>query len=108
MRHCIFDRSPCNRKHVGACVHHDEEEDSSEIEALQIGVVLHHQVQKVGYLFHQDGVEGQQQLKKQNKGQTINTKETQQTHTQKRKELCDYLDNVREARIVTDHPLDLR
>lgn len=20
--------SPCNRKHVGACVHHDEEEDS--------------------------------------------------------------------------------
>lgn len=25
----IYCVSPCNRKHVGACVHHDEEEDPS-------------------------------------------------------------------------------
>lgn len=54
--------SPCYRKHVGARVHHDEEEDPSKIEALQIGVVLHHQVQNVSHLFHQDWVKGQEQL----------------------------------------------
>lgn len=53
---------PCHWQHVGARVHHDEEEDAGQIEALQVGVVLHHQVQDVGHLLHQDGVEGQQQL----------------------------------------------
>lgn len=50
--------SPCHRKHIGACVHHDEEEDTSQIETLQVGVVLHHQVQNIGHLFHQNGVKG--------------------------------------------------
>ena len=50
---------PGNRQHVGASVHHDEEEHPSEVETLQIGVVLHHQIHQVGHLLHQDGVEGQ-------------------------------------------------
>lgn len=53
---------PGHRQHVGAGVHHNEEEDAGEVEALQVGVVLHHQVQHVGHLLHQDGVKGQQQL----------------------------------------------
>lgn len=56
---------PRHRKHIGACVHHNEEEDPCQIEALQSRVVLHHQVQKICNLFHQNRVKSQKQLEKQ-------------------------------------------
>lgn len=59
---------PCDRQHVGAGVHHDEEEDSGEVEPLQVRVILHHQVQQVGYFLHQDGVKGQEQLQMRGEG----------------------------------------
>ena len=62
MRACEGSCQPGHGQHVGAGVHHDEEEDAREVEPLQVGVVLHHQVHQVGHLLHQDGVKGDQQL----------------------------------------------
>lgn len=53
---------PSDGQHVGAGVHHDEEEDPGEVESLQVRVVLHHHVQQIGHFLHQDGVKGQEQL----------------------------------------------
>ncbi len=53
---------PSHGQHVGAGVHHDEEEDSGQVEPLEVRVILHHQVQQVGDFLHQDGVKGQEQL----------------------------------------------
>ena len=52
-------------KHIGAGVHHDEEEGARQVEPRQAWVVLHHQEQQRGHLLHQHWVECQQQLQQQ-------------------------------------------
>ena len=56
-----------HRQHVGASVHHHEEERSGQIEPRHAWVVLHHQVQQEGDLLHQNGVKGQEELGEKNR-----------------------------------------
>ncbi len=50
----------CHRQHIRSRVHHDKEEDPSQIESGQGRVVLHHVVQQGRDLLYQDRVKGQQ------------------------------------------------
>lgn len=103
---------PRYRKHIGACVHHNEKEDPRQIEALQSGVVLHHQVQKIGNFFHQNRVKSQKQLEKQRRKSWISFDSSQledNTFVIKLEwKTFTYLNNMWEAGIVANHPLDFR
>lgn len=56
--------SPSYRKHVGTRVHHDEEKHSAQVEARQLRVVLRDVVQQDGHFLNENGVKGQQELRK--------------------------------------------
>lgn len=58
-------QEPGHREKVGSCVHHDEEERPRQVEAGNVGVILHNKEQKPGDLLHQGRVKGQQQLELQ-------------------------------------------
>ena len=46
---CIFEEFRYG-KHVGAGIHHDEEEHSRQVKPGNVGIVLHNFVQQVGHL----------------------------------------------------------
>ncbi len=95
---------PSHGQHVGAGVHHDEEEDSGQVEPLEVRVILHHQVQQVGYFLHQDGVKGQEQLwmtGEWNGGQADESRLYKDWVSDL------YLDDVRQTGAVTYEPLHL-
>lgn len=54
---------------IWPCVHHDEEEDTCQVETRDVRVVLHDVVQQGRDLLHQNWIKGQEELKKQKRKQ---------------------------------------
>ena len=54
---------PCEWKNICSCVHHDEEEDATQVQPRELRVVLDDVEEQDGDLLHQDRVKGQEKLR---------------------------------------------
>lgn len=54
---------PCKWKNICSCVHHDEEEDATQVQSRELRVVLDDVEEQDGDLLHQDRVKGQEKLR---------------------------------------------